>query len=56
MNIDYCLEECPVGIKCKEEALQKQDSVFDAVDEVSEFLIDCHKDCKENNYEVKNNG
>lgn len=54
MDINYCLEECPIGEKYKEEALQKQDSVFDAVDEVHEFLIDCNKNCKENKFEVKN--
>lgn len=56
VDINYCLEECPIGEKYKEEALQKQDSVFDAVDEVHEFLIDCNKNCDKNKFEAKNDG
>ena len=56
VDINYCLKECPIGKKYKEEALQKQDSVFDAVDEIHEFLIDCNKNCNKNKFEVKNDG
>lgn len=54
VDINYCLKECPIGKKYKEEALQQQDSVFDAVAEVRAFLSNCAKNCKIE--EVKESG
>lgn len=45
---NYCLKECNIGKKYKEEILQKQDSVFDAVEEINEVLNVCTKTCDKN--------
>lgn len=45
MNLDYCNENCPIGKKAKDEFLNDNNSVFDAVIDFWYFVDECIKTC-----------
>jgi hypothetical protein len=45
MNIEYCNSRCPIGKKAKDEFLNDNNSVFDAVIDFWHFVDECIKTC-----------
>jgi hypothetical protein len=42
---DFCINECPLGIKKSDEFLNKNNSVYDAVADMWSFVDECLKTC-----------
>lgn len=45
MNLRYCIDKCPIGIRTKEEFLNKNDSVYDAAMDFQRFTEKCFETC-----------
>jgi hypothetical protein len=45
VDFEYCYKRCPAGKKASEELLEKNESVFDAINDFWVFTNECFKTC-----------
>lgn len=45
MDITFCNDKCPIGIKAREQLLETKESVFDVVSDFYTFTENCFNTC-----------